>query len=242
MDKYNIFANCYDQLMYDVDYKGVCDYVLSLAAERGIQPPGLAVDLGCGTGKTCLYLAEAGFDMIGVDYAADMLTVARDTIAAAGKNVLLLHQDMTDFELYGTVALATCLTDGINHVTDSRKLKRMFYWVHNYLDFDGVFIFDINSEEKLAKEMGNQVFYQVSEEVSYLWQCQYHTKRKIATFDLTFFIQEPNGLYRKEETVIKERAYSVKELTEWLKEAGFVRIQHHRKKNRIYFVCQREGA
>lgn len=245
MSDYYIFANYYDRLMYDLDYDKTCAYVLSLAEKYGVSAPGLAVDLGCGTGTMCLAFAKAGFDMIGIDLDEEMLQIAKERSEAAngeGKNILYLQQDMTDFELYGTVSMITCLTDGVNHVTDARKIKRMFYWAHNYLDYNGVFIFDINAPEKLSQTLGNNVFYQISDEVSYVWQSTYHPKTRICDFDLTFFLQEPNGLYRKEEAFIREKAYEVAELKAWLKEAGFVRIRTFRKGQRIYFACARESG
>ncbi len=244
MSSYKNFANYYDRLMSDLDYDKTCSYVLSLAEKWGVSAPGLAVDLGCGTGTMCLLFAKAGFDMIGVDLDAEMLQVARERAGETedGKNILYLQQDMTDFELYGTVSMITCLTDGVNHVTDARNLRRMFYWAHNYLDYNGVFIFDINSPEKLTQTLGNNVFYEISEEVSYVWQSHYFPKKKICEFDLTFFLQEPGGLYRKEEAFIRERVYEPAELKAWLKEAGFAKVRTYRKGQRIYFVCQRESG
>lgn len=247
MSDYHIFANYYDRLMYDLDYDKTCAYVLSLAEKYGVSAPGLAVDLGCGTGTMCRAFAKAGFDMIGIDLDEEMLQIAREQSVSEDadddtQNILYLQQDMTDFELYGTVSMITCLTDGVNHVTDARKLRRMFYWAHNYLDYDGVFIFDINAPEKLSQTLGNNVFYQVSDEVSYIWQCTYHPKSRICDFDLTFFLQEADGRYRKEEAFIREKAYEVAELKAWLKEAGFVRIRTFRKGQRIYFACARESG
>lgn len=239
MGDYHIFANYYDRLMADLDYNKLCEYVLSLAEKNGISAPGLAVDLGCGTGTMCMLFAKAGFDMIGIDLDAEMLQVARERAEDTG--ILYLQQDMTDFELYGTVSMITCLTDGVNHVTDPRKLRRMFYWAHNYLDYEGVFIFDINSPEKLTQTLGNNVFYEISDSVSYIWQSHYYPRKKLCEFDLTFFLQEGEGLYRKEEACIRERVYEPAELKVWLKEAGFAKVKTYRKGQRIYFVCQRES-
>ncbi len=40
-------------------------------------PPGLAVDLGCGTGANVLFLAERGFDAVGVDFSRVAVDQAR---------------------------------------------------------------------------------------------------------------------------------------------------------------------
>jgi SAM-dependent methyltransferase len=46
--------------------------------------PGRAIDLGCGTGANVRYLAEHGFDVIGVDYSRVALGIARTRAADAG--------------------------------------------------------------------------------------------------------------------------------------------------------------
>ncbi len=239
MSDYDVFAKYYDSLMYDVDYGKVCRYVLKIAEKYGVTSPALALDLGCGTGKMCIDLAEQGFDMIGIDISLDMLSKATENAEAAGKNILFLNQDMTDFELYGTVAMITCLTDGVNHITDVRKLKRLLKLALNYLDYGGVFIFDINSEEKLSETLGNNVFYDIDDDVSYIWQSNYNAKSRICRCELTFFIKEENGLYKKSECSIREKAYGIQEMKEFLKEAGFINIRSYKKGERIYFAGQK---
>jgi len=246
MSSYNYFAEYYDKLMYDVDYTSICSYVINLAKKNGLNLKNLieeggnplAADLGCGTGKACNIFSKMGLNMIGIDNSEQMLGVAAENARLSNQDILYLYQDMTDFELYGTVALITCLTDGVNHITDSRKLRRMFYWAHNYLDPSGLFIFDVNTEEKFSYILKNKVFYQVSDDVSYIWQSKLNKGKKICEFDLTFFIKEKNGFYKREEAVIKERIYSKVELTDWLKAEGFKTVKTYRKKDRMYYVCK----
>ena len=235
MSDYNIFAKYYDELMYDVNYEETGDFILEFALKYGVAPPALTVDLGCGTGKMCRYFSKKGFDMIGIDLSFEMLSVAKENTADG--RILYLNQDMTDFELYGTVAMITCLTDGVNHITDSRLVKRMFGLAFNYLDYNGVFVFDINSEEKLANVMGNNVFYEIGDDVSYVWQSSYNKRSKICDFDLTFFIKNEDGSYRKSEAFIREKVYLVEDLKKWLADVGFQKIKVVKKGLRVYFIC-----
>ena len=47
-------------------------------------PPGRALDLGCGVGRTCIYLAAAGWRVDGVDFVPEAITLAEERVAQAG--------------------------------------------------------------------------------------------------------------------------------------------------------------
>ncbi len=70
------------------------------------NPPGRALDLGCGTGTNLLTLANAGWQVTGVDYAWRAIALARRRLAQAGVtadlrlgNVLDLHDLSQPFDL-----------------------------------------------------------------------------------------------------------------------------------------------
>ena len=94
-------------------------------------------------------LADYGYDMIGVDNSEDMLELAMgENVWESGKDILYLLQDMREFELYGTVRAIVSVCDCVNYVTDKNELQEVFCLVNNYLDPQGIFIFDFNTEYK----------------------------------------------------------------------------------------------
>ena len=48
-----------------------------LMAEAESAPPGIAVDLGCGTGRQARYLASRGWSVTAVDYLTEVIVTAR---------------------------------------------------------------------------------------------------------------------------------------------------------------------
>lgn len=64
--------------------------------ERGRINPGRTLDLGSGTASNCIYLAERGFEVTGVDYAASAIELGRERAAAAGVQVDFVQDDLTD--------------------------------------------------------------------------------------------------------------------------------------------------
>jgi SAM-dependent methyltransferase len=58
-------------------------------------PPGNALDLGCGTGDSSIYLARHGWKVVGVDYVPRALDEARPKAAAANAAVDFVRADVT---------------------------------------------------------------------------------------------------------------------------------------------------
>ena len=136
MDSYQDFAYVYDEFMDATPYdewsiridKLIRKYGVSSAlrnAEDTLESEkNLVVDLGCGTGTLTEILYEKGYDMIGVDNSDSMLSVAMEKKSASGSEILYLLQDMTEFELYGTVDAVVCSLDCLNYLTEE-GIKQM---------------------------------------------------------------------------------------------------------------------
>lgn len=64
--------------------------------ERWLTPPGRIADLGCGTGRLALPLAERGFEVVGVDLSRESLQVAAERAAASKVQVSLVEANLCD--------------------------------------------------------------------------------------------------------------------------------------------------
>ncbi|HVO69498.1 MAG TPA: class I SAM-dependent methyltransferase [Aggregatilineaceae bacterium] len=67
------------------------------AAESSGSTPGRALDLGCGTGTTSIYLAAHGWDVLGVDFAPNAVWRARRKARRRGRqgSVAFLSADVS---------------------------------------------------------------------------------------------------------------------------------------------------
>lgn len=66
--------------------------VRELLADR---QPGRALDLGCGTGSDAVFMAEWGWDVVGVDFAPEAIEAARRRAAEAGCSAHFVVGDVT---------------------------------------------------------------------------------------------------------------------------------------------------
>ncbi len=209
---YNNFAKVYDRLTDDVDYKMIKNFINQLFQKYNLNPE-LVLELACGTGNFTKELVDDGYDVIAVDNSFEMLDVAREKCPS----VLFLQQDMTDFELYGTVDAIICTLDGVNYVTDKRKLLKMFRLVKNYLNYGGLFVFDINSEYKLKNIIGENTFVRSEDDIFYVWENELRENK--VDFYLTFF-NKSGDYYERFEEIHTERIYKVDELKEMIEVSG----------------------
>lgn len=220
---YKEFAYWYDYLMEDMDTIKWADYVETLIKHRFPSPCSM-VDLGCGTGSFSIEMHGRGYEMTGVDSSVDMLSRAMEKALDKGlgvNDILFLNQNMWEIDLYGTADVFVSLVDSINYITDPKKLKKVFRLVHNYLNPGGLFIFDINTPFKFENILADNAFHHVSDDISYIWQNKYSKNTGICIFDLTFFVRERDGMYRRFDEVHRERAYSTKDIVNMACDGGF---------------------
>lgn len=219
MEAYKSFASVYDNFMGDIDYPAWSDYIISLLNKYGVDD-GLILELGCGTGAMTELLAAKGYDMIGVDNSAEMLTIATTKKSESGHDILYLLQDMREFELYGTVRAIVSVCDSMNYILEDEDLLKVFKLANNYLDPEGLLIFDLNTIYKYKEILDDNTFAENCEEGSFIWDNFYDGKTQINEYDLTLFTSNEAGLYQKSEETHYQRAYSLETIKNLLVKAG----------------------
>lgn len=250
MEAYTSFAAVYDTFMDNIPYEEWGTYLKELLKEYEIED-GLVLDLGCGTGTMTEILAEAGYDMIGVDNAEDMLEIAMEKKVESGHDILYLLQDMREFELYGTVRAVVSICDSVNYITEEEDLLEVFRLVNNYLDPKGMFIFDFNTEYKYREILGDCTIAENRDACSFIWDNYYYEEEQINEYELSLFIQEEDSdLYRKYEETHFQKAYTYETMWRLIEESGlefvtaydaFTHDAPTEKSERIYMIARERG-
>ena len=245
MEVYESFARVYDSLMDDVPYREWADRILAVLKEEGIKD-GLALDLGCGTGKMTRLMDQAGYDMIGLDTSLDMLQIAREN---SPEDILYLLQDMREFELYGTVGAVISVCDSLNYILEEEELADVFSLVRNYLDPGGLFIFDMNTAHKYRDVMGDRVIAEDREQVSFIWYNHYEEAEERNYIDLNLFVREEDGRYRKFSEMHVQAGYTYEKIAGLIRQSGLTLVNafdgYSEKpaddiSQRILFVCRKQ--
>lgn len=249
MEAYTSFAAVYDTFMDNIPYEEWAEYLSRLLAEYEVTD-GIVLDLGCGTGTLTELMAARGFDMIGVDYSEEMLEIAMEKRAESGRDILYLLQDMREFELYGTVRAVISICDSLNYITEEAELEEVFRLVNNYLDPEGVFIFDFNTVYKYREILGDQTIAESREDCSFIWDNYYYEEEQINEYELSLFLQEEGNLYRKYVETHYQKGYELETIKSLLEKSGmkfvnaydaFTRNPPTKESERVYVIARESG-
>ena len=222
MNAYHNLAASYDRLTNDVDYRGIVAFYDAILQKENVRPRS-AIDLACGTGSVALLLAQQYDRVIGVDMSEEMLTVAQQRAYEQEKRPLFICQMLQQLRLPVAVDLAVCALDGLDYILDPADCKEAIARVYRALNPGGIFIFDVNTPEKL-RAMDGQVFLDEDDDVYCVWRGEFDEASNICSYGMDLFQRQGNAWYRSFEEH-REYAYTVEQLTEYLKSAGFTHIR-----------------
>jgi len=161
----------------------------------------------------CLEMLDRGYYPIGLDSSPAMLSEAKEKLsrhdrsAAGGADCLFLQQDISKFQLYGTVDLMVCLLDTINHLTRTSQVRRLFRLCRNYLNPGGLLIFDLATDRHLASSLGSGLFYDDQPDYTLFWKNHYQPKEMISRSELVLFLLQTDGSYRRYDEMVVEKYY-----------------------------------
>jgi len=218
---YSELAPYYDRLNGGVDYDAWADFIASVLSGNGVSPRSVVLDAGCGTGQITVRLAEKGYDLIGVDRSPEMLSVARAFADERGVSPLLVCQDLSGIDLYGTVSAAVSTLDTLNYLVDRSDLAAFFDSMKLYIESGGLLIFDLNTKRKFVEFYGDNDYVIDEGSVFCGWQNHFTPSTGLATFALTIFSEQPDGSYQRVDEIQKERYYPDRTVIKMLTERSF---------------------
>ncbi|MBQ1169474.1 MAG: methyltransferase domain-containing protein [Oscillospiraceae bacterium] len=218
MGAYEALAVSYDRLTNDVDYEATVAFYEEILKLEGLKPR-TAVDLACGTGSVTEILARKGLQVIGVDMSEEMLTVASQKAETAW----FICQKLQELRLPKAVDLAVCALDSLDYITNPEDCKEAIRRTYKYLNPGGIFIFDVNTPEKL-RAMDGQVFLDEDDDVYCVWRGEFDEKTNICSYGMDLF-QRKGNLWERSFEEHREYAYSADQLVGFLKDAGFTHIR-----------------
>ena len=169
-----------------------------------------------------------------------MLSSAVEIDRREGVRAEFLYGDITKLKVIKKPDFIVAINDCLNYIPQA-MLKTAFTKVHQNLKKGGVFIFDISSEEKLINDLGNNLFADDGEDITYLWFNSLNGDR--VDMDITVFTRTADGKYTRADERQTQYIHSEKSVISALESVGFaVETEGHlglSKEKRINFICRK---
>ncbi|MFD8248512.1 class I SAM-dependent DNA methyltransferase [Nocardia sp. NPDC059691] len=189
--EYEELAEVYDRWTASNDYESWCDYI-----QRRIPPSAQVLDACCGTGTMMRLLQSRGFSVAGVDGSAAMLGRAASSLEPG---TLLWQQDLSRPGAPPTTFDALiCCFDSVNYFVADDGLDALFSFAAGAVRPGGRFLFDVNTEHKLAEIFGNSHYGDDLGQFAYVWRNRYDPDQRRVQFLISLFI-EGDGAYHRHE-------------------------------------------
>ena len=141
---YEKLALYYDQFVDDK----LNNIYLSLIAKYKTE--GRVLDLGTGTARLAILLANKGFAVTGTDISQSMLEVAYSNAVEEGLHLTLYHHNILD-SIGMSYDMITMTSDVINYLENKEEVVQAFQHVSDALEEDGIFLFDFITVKYVEK-------------------------------------------------------------------------------------------
>ena len=111
------------------------------------QPPGDFIDLGCGTGRLALTLAQHRYRPIGVDLSPEMLSVLGEKAAALHVNIPRVCANLVELGMFADQSFdyAACLFSTLGLIVGAEARRRVVAHAHRLLRPGGVFVVHVHN-------------------------------------------------------------------------------------------------
>ncbi|NBD17982.1 MAG: methyltransferase domain-containing protein [Cyanobacteria bacterium] len=180
------------------------------------------LDLCCGTGQIMQNVIAKGFRVTGLDISKDMLEFAKQN-APSGNFVI---DDARSFSFSSTFQAVYSTHSSLNHILHLNELTSVFKNVYTALVENGIFVFDMPSEERYQSEIltGKVTDGDVKKDYAYAVGGQYDSEQKTGYINITIFDLISDNSWQRSDINWLVRCYSEQEIKSTLEKVGFTKI------------------
>ncbi|MFZ5786758.1 MAG: SAM-dependent methyltransferase [Acidobacteriota bacterium] len=181
-----------------------------------LEPGASLLDLGCGTGRHSVALAQLGLRVTGLDLSEDLLAQARATEAASGIAVSWIQRDMRELDGLGPFDAVVSLHTAFGFLGEEED-RRVLAGVARILRKRGRFLLDVTNFLGYLTRFPAEVWHE-SQDAVHRERNRYEPERGVLVTERTAYLKQGGTLELPASHV---RAYLPHELRTMLGAAGF---------------------
>jgi ubiquinone/menaquinone biosynthesis C-methylase UbiE len=206
-------------------------------------PPSI-FEIGGGTGSLAKMLIKSGYSYTGSDLSFNMCKQAQ------GKAIPFICTDALSLPIKHKFSFVIFLYDGINYLKSIKEYSLLFQEVSNTLITNGLFLFDITTENNSITNFYNHVDAEDFGNSSYIRNSYYDKRKKRQYNDFAIFTahHDNNMVYIKEYEYHIQQIFSVNEIVKAIPRNlfniegiwdNFTFNRYHTRSERIHFLLKK---
>ncbi len=199
-----------------------------------LLPTDFVYDLGCGTGRHSIELAQRGIEVIGIDYISKNVKEAKRKIELKGlENISIFEKDCRFYRNDKLASVVLCLYDVVGSFAVEEENYKIIETAYKLLKTGGYAIFSVmNYESTLANAVNTFSFEKEADKLLNL-PASNTMEETGNVFDANYYMidTETHLVYRKEqftkgfelpvELIVRDRRFTMEEIVAMCKKAGF---------------------
>ena len=227
--------------MSHVDYETCAHYVSRIIDQWNPSAEKL-MDIACGTGNFLNQSRRYSNNISGFDFCHNSILQARKK----SLDILLWVGDIRNFAIKNPVDVVVCLYDSINYVMSLNEISEILRCTYNALNNNGLFIFDICTENNSIKYFHDFFDQNSGPDYSYTRHSLYDKTNKIHSNLFKINFHNADVIFVEEH---RQRIYYIKDLLDIINISPFDFIsafddfsfkKASEKSIRVHFVLKKE--
>jgi ubiquinone/menaquinone biosynthesis C-methylase UbiE len=219
-------AELYDLFYAEKPYADEAAFVAECLAANGVSPGARLLELACGTGRHAFELEQRGYELVALDYSADMLACANRAKEARGSRVEFLEQDMRALKVPGAPFDAVVsLFDSIGYVQTNEAVLQVLTGARAHLRSGGLLVVEFWHAAAMLRSYDPVRVrrWQTPEggEIIRISETKLDCARQLAHVSYSIMEIAKDGSLRRLQETQTNRYFLVQEMAGWLDFAGF---------------------
>lgn len=178
MNTFNKYADYYDSIYQDKNYKKESDFLIAAIKKYSSIKVKNILSLGCGTASHDIILAKEGFKIFGIDRSKKMIEIAKDKAKKENIDIKFRVADITNFKVVEKFEFAMAMFNILGYMADNESMEKLLKNVSKSLKNNGLFVFDCwygpavlksrpeNKEKEIGQDLVRKTFQKLDIEKS----------------------------------------------------------------------------